>query len=74
MGKMGYGVGMSSHEFLDDEFQGGFEKNTISRKTKNGYSVKCRKGLWAVSGPNKKFVEKEAMRYFVQYYMDGEYN
>lgn len=65
---------MSLHVHLDEELAEEFDKNTVSRKTKNGYSVKCKKGLWAVAGPRKEFVEKEAMRYFIQYYVDGEYD
>ena len=58
----------------DAEIASAFQDNTIFRKTKNGYSVRCKKGLWAVDGNNKEVVEKEAMHYFIQYYMDGEYD
>lgn len=65
---------MNIHEFLDDEFQKAFEESTVFRRTKDGYSVKCRKGLWAVEGPDREIVGKEAWHYFVRYYVDGEYD
>jgi hypothetical protein len=50
-----------------------FRKHTSQRKTKHGFCVKCRKGLWRVDAPTKSKAIAEAMRYFAQYYADGEY-
>ena len=47
---------------------------TIARKTKTGYTIKCKKGLWRVDAPSKRKAESEAMHYFAQYYADGEYS
>ena len=46
---------------------------TSTRKTKNGYTVKCKKGLWRVDAPSKRKAEQEARHYFAQYFTDGEY-
>ena len=51
-----------------------FRMNTIKRKTKTGYCVKCKKGLWSVDGPGKRKAIEEARRYFAQYFADGEYD
>jgi hypothetical protein len=50
-----------------------FEKFTTISKTKNGFSARCKKGLWGVDAPTKEACLKEAKRYFMQYYFDGEY-
>ncbi len=34
----------------------------------------CKKGLWAVSGPDLSKVTDEALHYFQQYWNDGEYD
>lgn len=36
----------------------------------------CNKGLWGVSGhiDNESRIRKEAEHYFIQYYIDGEYD
>jgi hypothetical protein len=36
--------------------------------------IHCKRGLWSVSGRNRKQVEREAARYWQQYFADGEYN
>ena len=51
-----------------------FHQHTRSRKTKNGYSIRCKKGLWSVTAQTKSQAEREAMRYFTQYFEDGEYD
>ena len=50
-----------------------FCKFTSQRKTKDGFCVKCKKGLWRVDAPSKRKALTEARRYFAQYYADGEY-
>lgn len=50
-----------------------FNKWTTTRKTKSGYSVTCKKGLWSIHAPSKDDAFREALRYFAQYYSDGEY-
>ena len=51
-----------------------FHQYTRGRKCKYGYSIRCKKGLWAVTAPTKSQAEREAMRYFTQYFEDGEYD
>jgi len=36
--------------------------------------IHCKLGLWSASGQDREFVEKEARRYWAQYYADGEYD
>ena len=50
-----------------------FRKNTFQRKTKHGFCVKCRKGLWRVDAATKCKAVAEAKHYFAQYFADGEY-
>jgi hypothetical protein len=52
-----------------------FEKNTKYKVTKDGrHKVDCKKGLFGVSAPTKEQAMKEARHYFMQYFVDGEYN
>ena len=51
-----------------------YHENTDTYKTKNGYSIRCKKGLWAVEAPTEDKASIEAMHYFRQYYADGEYD
>jgi hypothetical protein len=51
-----------------------FKKYTRRRKTKDGYSISCRRGLWGVHAPTKEQAETEAMRYFIAYFGVGEYS
>lgn len=56
------------------EMEAAFRKHTIRRVRHGGrYSVRCRRGLWAVEGPDRESVDAEARHYFRQYYEDGEY-
>jgi hypothetical protein len=46
----------------------------LDRKT--GYTMyrfSCKKHLWSVEGTDKERARQEAMRYFLQYWSDGEY-
>ena len=38
------------------------------------YECHCKLGLWGVSGPNRETVAQEAMHYWTQYWLDGEYS
>ena len=51
-----------------------FKKNTSSRKRNGRYTIKCKRGFWSVTCPKKELAEREARYYFIQYYMDGEYD
>lgn len=51
-----------------------YKKFTSTKKTTTGYSVKCKKGFWRVDAKSKTIAEVQARHYFVQYYMDGEYD
>ena len=59
-----------------EEIEKSFNANTIHLEDYfNGeYSIKCKKGLWAVFAPTKEIAEREARHYFIQYYGDGEYS
>jgi hypothetical protein len=50
------------------------EQHIKRRKLKDGYQISCRKGLWKVIAPNQQIAEREANRYWFQYFSDGEYN
>ena len=51
-----------------------FEKNTTTKTRKDGRTtIRCKKGLWAVTAKNKNQATKEAVHYFMQYWADGEY-
>ena len=50
-----------------------YRKWTVHRKTKYGYSIRCKKGLWRVTAPTKEISEREAKHYFALYFCDGEY-
>lgn len=51
-----------------------YKKFTVTKKNKNGYSIRCKKRLWCVDAPTLEEAEREARRYFITYLMDGEYN
>lgn len=51
-----------------------FEKCVVRAELNGDYEIQCYLGLWSVIGPNKANVEKEAGRYWIQYYSDGEYD
>lgn len=56
---------------MEEELDQLFKKNT--RSSRNGCSIRCRQGLWAVSAPDPATALQEARHYFVQYLGDGEY-
>ena len=49
-----------------------FEKNT--KRSRDGRTIKCRLGLWSVMAPTREDALREAQRYFILYYLDGEYD
>ena len=51
-----------------------YKKWTVCKKTNQGYSIECKKGLWGVYAPTKQEAEREAKHYFVRYFLDGEYS
>jgi len=55
---------------LDKEFN----KNTYKSIKDGQYAVNCKKGLWGVTASTREEVMREARHYFIQYYMDGEYD
>ena len=51
-----------------------FEDCIIIEKSRTGrVTISCVKGLWAVSGSDPKRVTREALNYWRQYELDGEY-
>ena len=51
-----------------------FRDHTRRRKCKTGYSITCKKGMWKVFAPTEEEAEREARRYYLQYFEDGEYD
>jgi len=49
-----------------------FYENT--KHSKDGCVIKCRLGLWSVTAPTREAALSEAQRYFVLYFLDGEYD
>lgn len=49
-----------------------FEKNT--KQSRDGLTIKCRRGLWSVTAPTREGALTEAHRYFALYFLDGEYD
>lgn len=37
------------------------------------FTYRCKNGLWAVTGTNQHYVRGQALHYWLQYLMDGEY-
>jgi hypothetical protein len=50
-----------------------FERCVTRRKEDKCHYVDCALGLWGVSGRRRADVEREARRYWLLYYGDGEY-
>jgi hypothetical protein len=51
-----------------------FSRCIDRRITKDGHlEIKCKLGLWCVSGRDHEFVHKQARWYWLQYFDDGEY-
>lgn len=55
------------------ELESAYKKWTVTRQTKTGYSVRCKKGLWRVDAPDLESADREGRNYFWQYFTDGEY-
>lgn len=51
-----------------------FERCIIRRYAGGQHSIRCKKGLWRVDCSDLETAEKEAMRYWIQYAEDGEYD
>ena len=52
-----------------------FYENSEDKEEENGtLTIKCKKGLWSANGRDQKKVLGEAIHYFSQYYVDGEYD
>ena len=51
-----------------------FEKYTTKKHSNGMWHIECKKGLWGVSAGNKNEATQQAMHYFIQYYMGGEYD
>jgi hypothetical protein len=58
----------------EDEFEAAYKKWTILRRGKNGYIVRCKKGLWGVEAPTQEEAERKSRHYFALYFGDGEYS
>lgn len=51
-----------------------FEKCVIKSKCIYGDRYRCVKGLWQVDGDDGFYLRGQAFHYFMQYYLDGEYD
>lgn len=52
-----------------------FTKHTRRRTLKSGnLIIRCKRGFWSCEGPDHDEVQRQAMHYFLQYYMDGDYD
>ena len=51
-----------------------FEKNTTTTESDDRVTIRCNKGLWSVDAPSEADATREAMHYFMQYAIDGEYD
>lgn len=51
-----------------------FEKCVAKSKCIYGDRYRCVKGLWQVDGSDSAYVRRQAVHYFIQYYLDGEYD
>jgi hypothetical protein len=51
-----------------------FEEHTIITREGVGWTIKCSKGEWSISGTNLMMVRDSAFHYFKQYYADGVYD
>ena len=52
-----------------------FGRCTETKLKKDGtVEIHCKLGLWATFGRDRQSVEREARHYWVQYYVDGEYD
>lgn len=51
-----------------------FKQWTNIKRTRHGYAIKCKKGLWGVYAPTEQEALKEAKHYFIQYFHSGEYD
>ena len=51
-----------------------FEKNTTKTEADGRVMIRCNKGLWSVDAPSEYEAMREAVRYYIQYAEDGEYD
>jgi hypothetical protein len=65
---------MTDQADIDKAFVENTIERTVRRSGRKIHIIRCKKGLWSVEAPT--FIEAltEALRYFRQYYLDGEYD
>lgn len=52
-----------------------FEDCVERKNMKDGsLEIHCKRGNFSVIGPDKEVVEREARRYWIQYFSDGDYD
>jgi len=51
-----------------------FLENTEQSSDGDWVTVRCKKGLWSVTAPDRDTALIEARHYFWQYFADGEYD
>ena len=59
---------------LDSQIDEAFNKNVKFTDKFCYWEATCKKGLWSITAITKERCMKEAKHYFLQYYMDGEYD
>jgi hypothetical protein len=57
-----------------DEADKSFDKNVQILHKFAYWEARCKKGLWSVTASTKEQCMHEAKHYFIQYYLDGEYD
>ena len=65
---------IKSHLQDQQAFNAAFEKNIEVTVSGDLHSYDCKKGLFAISGGDEQMVKGQALNYFTQYYIDGEYD
>ena len=51
-----------------------FEKNTTKTEADGRVMIRCNKGLWSVAAPSEYEAMREAVKCYIQYAEDGEYD
>lgn len=60
---------------MTGEIEKSFAENTETKLMKDGrVEIHCKRGFWCVSAASEDDAMREAKRYFIQYFEDGEYD
>lgn len=60
---------------MTGEIEDLFSLHTETKLMRNGrVEIHCKRGFWGVSAASMEEAIREAKRYFIQYFEDGEYD